>query len=609
MDFPADLNQSEIIEENISYHSDSDNQSYEINEFTQDIVKILFYLNNYNNNLISSIKRDYPSEFKYHKNYSNKYYCINSKWMNYFLELYNYKKIRNLINEFSIKSEEELYAKIRKKEIPLKSGYNNSNIESIKFENFEPKKSSIKYDICNVYKSGELARYFDDFALVDKKLFEETKQYYKNLINFDYDKDKINENKVKICLVDDIFIYKINENTLGIGIPEISMKTEFPIFKIQFFIIINEKYSLRYINEEDKINSDSEINEILKSKDLETYLITNRKVRFDEPDNSKKINMKFNGNIIGFIYNINDFKIEKYWGRTKEKYLKRMELKKIYKELERANRKKEEEKLREKEKKQDQMFRDTLMKKSLNIYKKEEHVKEIIFGRLKYSNRFENNKLDPVKSNLKLINNIPKDKIQNEENNRYAQNETKEILPKIYESFNNQGFPKKDNIRAQTEENKQIYLIKNKNIRNSFSEKKMNNKLNKIINSSVKPKIEKNNNVNFKSSKNFFNKKYILPKLEIQTNPKCNKKVNNELDIVNNKKNVNILTKEHTKKLKEIVKKENTKTENMVKMKEKEKQEKNKKKQGNEEINRKFQEKIEKKEEMGKYNIFNYLVN
>ena len=608
MDFPADLNQSENIEENISYHSDSDNQSYEINDFTQDIVKILFYLNNYNNNLISSIKRDYPSEFKYHKNYSNKYYCINSKWMNYFLELYNYKKIKNLINEFSIKSDEELYAKIRKKEIPLNSGYDNSNIKNIKLEKFEPKKRSIKYNICNVYKSGELARYFDDFALVDKKLFEETKQYYKNLIKFDYDKDKINGNKVKICLVDDIFIYKINENTLGIGIPEIPKITEFPIFKIQFLIIINEKYSLRYINEEDKINSDSEINEILKSKDLETYLITNRKVRFDEPDNSKKINMKFNGNIIGFIYNINDFKIEKYWGRTKEKYLKRMELKKIYKELERANRKKEEEKLREKEKKQDQMFRDTLMKKSLNIYKKEEHATKIIFGWLNYSNRLENNKLDPVKSNLKLINNIPKDKIQNEENNRYPQNETKEILPKIYESFNTQGFPKKDNIRAQTEENKQIYLIKNKNIRNSFSEKKMNNKLNKIINSSVKPKIEKNNNVNFKSSKNFFNKKYLLPKLEIQTNPKCNKKVSNELDIVNNKKNVNILTKEHTKKLKEIVKKENTKTENMVKMKEKEKQEENKKKQGNEEINKKFLKKIEKKEEIGKYNIFNIYI-
>ena len=264
MDFPDDSNKSEAIEENISYHSDLDNQSYENNEFTQDISKILFDLNNNNNNLISSIKRDYPSEIKYHKNYSNKYYCINSIWMNYFLELYNYKKIKNLINEFNIKSEEELYAKIREKEIPLNSGYNNSNINNLKLEKFEPKKTSIKFNICNVYKSGELARYFDDFALVDKKLYEETKQYYKNSIKFDYDKDEINGNKVEICLVDDIFIYRINEYTLGIGIPEIPMKTEFPIFKIQFFIIIDEKYSLRYINEEDKINSDSEISEILK---------------------------------------------------------------------------------------------------------------------------------------------------------------------------------------------------------------------------------------------------------------------------------------------------------------------------------------------------------
>ena len=599
MDFPDDSNKSEAIEENISYHSDLDNQSYENNEFTQDISKILFDLNNNNNNLISSIKRDYPSEIKYHKNYSNKYYCINSIWMNYFLELYNYKKIKNLINEFNIKSEEELYAKIREKEIPLNSGYNNSNINNLKMEKFEPKKTSIKFNICNVYKSGELARYYDDFALVDKKLFEEIKQYYKNSFKFE-----INGNKVEICLVDDIFIYRINEYTLGIGIPEIPMKTEFPIFKIQFFIIINEKYSLRYINEEDKINSDSEISEILKSKDLETYLITNRKVRFDEQDKLKKLNMKFNNNIIGFIYNINNFSLEKYWRRTKEKYLKRMELKKIFKELEREKRKKEEEKLREKEKKQDQMFRETFMKKSLNISKKEEYAKKIIFGSLKYSYLFENNKLDPVKSNFKLINNIQNNNIQNKENNRYAQNEIKDKLPIIHEPSNTNEFPKIDNKRAQTEENKHIYLIKNKKrIINSFSELKIKKKLNKIINLKEKPKIEINNNINFKSSINFFKRKYTLPKLEMQTNPHCNKKENKNLENINNKKNDNILKKEHTNQLKEIIKKENVQTEYMAKMKEKENQEKNEKKQGNE-----FLKKIEKKEERGKYNFFNIYV-
>jgi hypothetical protein len=296
--------------------------------------------------------------------------------------------------------------------------------------------------------------------------------------------------------------------------------------------------------------------------------------------------MKFNGNIIGLLYNINNFKLEKYWKRTKEKYLKRIELQKVFKELEREKRKIENEKLREKEKKEEQMFNETFMKRTLNISKKEEYAKEIIFRHLNYNNH----------------------KIQNKENVRYIQNETKDKLPIIDESSNPQGFPKIDNIRVKTEENKPNYLIKNKKIiRNSFSVKKMNNKLNKIINSNVKPKIRLNNNKYFKSSQNFFKLRYTLPKLEMQTNPKYNKKENKNLDTNNNKKNDNLLTKEHTKKLKEITKKENIKTENMVKMKEKEKEEKNSNRKGrkNEGMNGKALKKIEKKEEIGKYNIFN----
>ena len=87
-------------------------------------------------------------------------------------------------------------------------------------------------------------------------------------------------------------------------------------------------------NEEIIFNSDSEVNEIFKSNDLETYLILKRKVKFDDQDNTKKIDMKFDKNkIIGFIYNIKDFNIEKYWRRTEEKYNKKMELKKSFKEL------------------------------------------------------------------------------------------------------------------------------------------------------------------------------------------------------------------------------------------------------------------------------------
>ena len=121
------------------------------------------------------------------------------------------------------------------------------------------------------------------------------------------------------------------------------------------------------------------------------------------------------------------------------------------------------------------------------------------------------------------------------------------------------------------------------------------------------PKIELNNNVYFKSSKNFFKHRYILPKIEIQ-NPKYNK----NLDTNINNKNDNILIKEQKKELKEITKKEKIKTENTIKMKEKEEQGKNKDKDKKEQkiegINRKLPKIINKKEEKGKYNFYNMFI-
>ena len=345
MNCPNNLNESERIGEEINTsNSDSDNQSSEKNDIIpQDIVKILFQLYNYNENLVSSIKRAYPTEIKYHKNYINEYCCINSKWMKYFLDFYNYERINTLFKQNKIKSEEELYIGIKENEIPLKPGFNDSTTKSIKQENFEPKKNNILNYTFNVLKSGEIARYFDDFVLVDKKLYDEIKQYDEIPIHPNYYKDEINENKVEIYLVDDIFIYVINENVLGIGIPEIPENIGIPIFKIDFFIIINKNY----INEEKILNSVSEINEIFKSKDLVAYLIIKRKVRFENMDCLKKLDMKFfNDDKIGFIYNINDFTIEKYW-RKKEK----RKFKIFYKDS-KDRRKREEEKFKEKERRE-----------------------------------------------------------------------------------------------------------------------------------------------------------------------------------------------------------------------------------------------------------------
>ena len=137
-------NKSEIIDEDIiNYCPDSDQQSLKKKEYPQEIAKILYYLNDYNTNLISSIKRDYPSEYKYINQYSSEYYCINANWMNYFLEFYNYKKIKTLIRSNKIKSGEDLYINIKKEEIPLNFGYNDSHLENIKKEKFEPKIESI----------------------------------------------------------------------------------------------------------------------------------------------------------------------------------------------------------------------------------------------------------------------------------------------------------------------------------------------------------------------------------------------------------------------------------------------------------------------------------
>ena len=83
---------------------------------------------------------------------------------------------------------------------------------------------------------------------------------------------------------------------------------------------MNEKNA--FINEKIIFNSDSEINEIFKSKDLEQYLILKKNVKFDKQDELKRIDMKFNENKIGFIYNINDFEIENYWKRSEEIYIK-----------------------------------------------------------------------------------------------------------------------------------------------------------------------------------------------------------------------------------------------------------------------------------------------
>ena len=529
MNCPNNLNESERIGEEIhASNSDSDNQSSEKNEIIpQDIVKLLFQLNNYNDNLVSSIKRAYPTEIKYHKNYINEYCCINSKWMKYFLDFYNYEKINTLFKKNEIKSEEELYIGIKENEIPLKPGFNDSTTKSIKQENFEPKKNNILNYTFNVLKSGEIARYFDDFVLVDKNLYDELKKYDKNPIKFDYNKYEISENIIKICLVDNIFIYKVNENVLGIGIPEIPVNTGIPIFKIQFFIIINEKYD--YTNEEKTFDSDSEINEILRAKDLKKYLILDRKANFEKEDEFKRIDLKFNNNKIGFIYNINNFKIENYLVRNDSEEVRKEKLKEAF------NRKNEI--LKQKERKQEKMFKETEDNKRKNMQKMYDEERFKIWSK---------NPIETIKKPIKLKLALKNDINSNIKNTRYKDMESENTN---YENnYNAMSYDKRSAITSKSSDKKsKLPPIKNyrsqtfKSIwtndyesindkeKSSFMLTKPNNLFNSTnISKKTSKEIKINVNNLFISCDNFHKPICILPKLSTSINSKCNEKEEDE---------------------------------------------------------------------------------
>ena len=527
MNCPNNLNESERIGEEINTsNSDSDNQSSEKNDIIpQDIVKILFQLYNYNENLVSSIKRAYPTEIKYHKNYINEYCCINSKWMKYFLDFYNYERINTLFKQNEIKSEEELYIGIKENEIPLKPGFNDSTTKSIKQENFEPKKNNILNYTFNVLKSGEIARYFDDFVLVDKNLYDELKKYDKNPIKLDNNKYEISENIIKICLVDNIFIYKVNENVLGIGIPEIPVNTGIPIFKIQFFIIINKNY----INEEKTFDSDSEINEILRAKDLKKYLILDRKANFEKEDEFKRIDLKFNNNKIGFIYNINNFKIENYLGRNDSEEVRKEKLKEAF------NRKNEI--LKQKERKQEKMFKETEDNKRKKMQKTYDEERFKIWSK---------NPIETIKKPIKLKLALKNDINSNIKNTRYNDMESENTN---YENnYNAMSYDKRSAITSKSSDKKsKLPPIKNyrsqtfKSIwtndyesindkeKSSFMLTKPNNLFNST-NISKKSSKEIKINVNnlFISCDNFHKPICILPKLSTSINSKCNEKEEDE---------------------------------------------------------------------------------
>ena len=126
------------------------------------------------------------------------------------------------------------------------------------------------------------------------------------LYNFEF----IEENKIKIYLLDSIFIYVISNKMLAFGIfDNSSLKSHILEFEVQFLIVTNE-------------NSDSskEIKELFECKGLDVYLAYRRGINFFESQNNRKIDMINNKNQkVGYFINISNYSPENYYNRKVNK--------------------------------------------------------------------------------------------------------------------------------------------------------------------------------------------------------------------------------------------------------------------------------------------------
>ena len=425
------------LNKSLSYSIDSQeieediiNAITEKNEIKKNVVEKLLHFYIFQEKLHIFTKRKY-NDFEF--NFFWEYFPINPKWIRNYLLLYNYKKISKLIRKQTNGQLiiEDLYNKIRNKSIFVLPGENDKRINNLKWIEFSPKKEEIPKEIYYDEISEKTIQYFNDFILVDKEIYDEIKQDPSNGYIFNI------ENKVNICIVDNIFIYKIEDNILGFGIlTELSDFTSIPIFHNQFLIILND---------EDGCDLNDEIFELFTKGDLEKYLIESRGVKFNR-NNNKIIDFYKEGKKIGTLYNISNFTPEIYWKRNKEKYkeklleIKREEEIKKQKELEIRRKAIREEELKQM-KKIEEIKRQNELKKNIekerlkeeqnkilkiieyNYYIKkveEEKVKELIRkDKNKKLNKFNNIYIDDLPNEYTNDNEII-EKIEIEhDNNRY----------------------------------------------------------------------------------------------------------------------------------------------------------------------------------------------
>lgn len=188
--------------------------------------------------------------------------------MENFLKYYRYEQsIIKIIKLIEIENNnlnvEELDKKIKEKNIEEFPGNENIIKNGLRNINFSPRKEKIPENIYVYYINGKQIEYFNNFMILNNEIYDELKQDNKNIINPNYCFQF--ENAVTlICFVDNIFIYKIEHNVLGVRIlPEQSDLNTILKFKVEFLIIMEEYYHY---------NSKSEIQQLFQARDLEKYL-------------------------------------------------------------------------------------------------------------------------------------------------------------------------------------------------------------------------------------------------------------------------------------------------------------------------------------------------
>jgi len=254
------------------------------------VDKLFSYYLNYNNIIFLS-NRKYANDFP---PYFTEYYIINYDWMENFLKYYHYDSIIKIIKLIEVEKiqlhVEELDKKIREFEIEEDPGNDNIIKNGLRTIDFSPRKEKIPENIYVNFINGKKIEYFNNFIIVNKELYDKLRQDDENTNypNYSFDFEK----KALICLVDNIFIYKIEHNILGVGIlPEQSDLNTILKFEIEFFIIMEEYYHY---------NSKSEIEKIFQIKDLEKYLTISRNINFSNIHNNK-LEIKQENQKIGFL--------------------------------------------------------------------------------------------------------------------------------------------------------------------------------------------------------------------------------------------------------------------------------------------------------------------